>query len=44
MQGEIRKLRGDSSHALRAALYETLIHLARVYTGKTPTTFRRGGR
>ena len=31
MQREIRKLRADSPHALRAALYETLIHLSRAY-------------
>ncbi len=35
MQGEIRGLRADSPHALRAALYETLIQLARLYTTKT---------
>lgn len=34
MRREIRKLRPDSPDALRAALYETLIHLARSYTGK----------
>lgn len=34
MQREIRRLRHDSPHALRAALYETLIQLARTYTGK----------
>lgn len=31
MQREIRRLRADSPHALRAALYETLIQLSRVY-------------
>jgi AraC-like DNA-binding protein len=31
MQREIRKLRADSPHALRAALYETLIQLSRAY-------------
>ena len=31
MQREIRKLRADSAHALRAALYETLIQLARAH-------------
>ena len=40
MQGEIRKLRADSPHALRAALYETLIHLARIYTAKTGAVVR----
>ena len=40
MQREIRKLRADSPHALRAALYEALIHLARVYTAKTGATVR----
>lgn len=40
MQREIRKLRPDSPDALRAALYETLIQLARVYTGKTGTPVR----
>lgn len=40
MQREIRKLRVDSPHALRAALYETLIHLARVYTAKTGAPVR----
>lgn len=40
MRGEIRKLRADSPHALRAALYETLIHLARIYTAKTGATGR----
>lgn len=35
MRREIGKLRADSPHALRAALYEALIHLARVYTTKT---------
>lgn len=40
MQREIRKLRVDSPHALRAALYETLIHLARVYTANTGAPVR----
>lgn len=40
MQQEIRKLRVDSPHALRAALYETLIRLARVYTAKTGAPVR----
>lgn len=40
MQREIRKLRPDSPHALRAALYETLIQLARAYTGKTGAPVR----
>jgi AraC family transcriptional regulator, transcriptional activator of pobA len=40
MQREIRRLRPDSPHALRAALYETLIQLARTYTGKTGTPVR----
>ncbi len=31
MQREIHKLRADSPHALRAALYETLIQLSRAY-------------
>ena len=31
MKREIRKLCADSPHALRAALYETLIHLSRVH-------------
>lgn len=34
MQREIRRLRADSPHALRAALYETLIHLSRVYADR----------
>ena len=40
MQREIRKLRPDSPNALRAALYETLIQLAREYTGRTGTPVR----
>ncbi|MBK5255192.1 MAG: helix-turn-helix domain-containing protein [Vicinamibacteria bacterium] len=40
MQREIRRLRSDSPHALRASLYETLIHLARSYTHKTGATVR----
>lgn len=35
MRREIRKLRSDSSHALRAALYWTLVQLARRYTETT---------
>ena len=31
MQRELHKLRADSPHALRAGLYETLIHLSRAY-------------
>lgn len=31
MQREIRRLRVDSPHALRAALYETLVHLSRTF-------------
>lgn len=31
MRGELRSLRGDSSHLLRARLYETLITLRRLY-------------
>lgn len=34
MQKEIRKLRSDSPHALRAALYELLIHLSRQFDGR----------
>ncbi len=40
MQRETRRLRADSPHALRAALYETLIQLARTYTAKTGAEFR----
>jgi len=40
MQREIRRLRSDSPHALRAAVYETLIQLARTYTQKTGATGR----
>ena len=35
MQREIRRLRADSPHALRAALYETLIQLSRAFGDKT---------
>lgn len=35
MRKEIRTLRPDSPHALRAALYETLIQLARAFGDKT---------
>jgi len=40
MQKEIRKLRADSPHALRAALYETLIHLARAFADETKAPAR----
>ena len=40
MQREIGKLRADSPHALRAALYEALIQLARVYAAKTGAPVR----
>jgi len=40
MQREIRKLRSDSPHALRAALYELLIHLSRVFEGRARTAPR----
>jgi AraC-like DNA-binding protein/mannose-6-phosphate isomerase-like protein (cupin superfamily) len=40
MQREIRRLRADSPHALRAALYETLIQLARAFTDKTGAPVR----
>jgi len=35
MQREIRRLRADSPHALRAALYEALIQLSRAFVAKT---------
>ena len=47
MRREIRRLRSDSPHALRAALYECLIHLSRAYrsrpreaTRENPTALR----
>jgi len=40
MQREIRQLRADSPHALRAALYETLIHLARAFTDEAKAPAR----
>ena len=40
MQREIGKLRADSPHALRAALYEALIQLSRVYAAKTGAPVR----
>ncbi|MEO5760830.1 MAG: helix-turn-helix domain-containing protein [Vicinamibacteria bacterium] len=40
MKREVEGLRSDSPHALRAALYQTLIELARLYTERTGETVR----
>jgi AraC family transcriptional activator of pobA len=40
MRREIKRLRADSPHALRAALYETLIQLARAFAGRAKTPAR----